>query len=83
MLLSKLDETLQIDFSPAAADNGKAPETLLFPLATNLYPGATSPQGYRALESYTAYPAPTWTWAPASGVRIRKTVWMGRGRNTT
>lgn len=76
VLLSKLEETLEI----LAPDGSSSPT---FSLSTNLYPGATYPQGYQHLVEWTAYPAPTWIWSPQPGVRFEKRVWMARGRNTT
>ncbi len=76
VLLSKLEETLEI--TPA---DGSGATT--FALSANLYPGAIYPQGYETLESWCAYPAVTWVWSPAPGVRFEKRVWMAQGRNTT
>lgn len=76
VLLSKLEETLEI----VAQDGSSSPA---FPLSANLYPSVTYPQGHHALESWSAYPAPTWTWSPMPGVRIEKRIWMAPGANTT
>jgi predicted glycogen debranching enzyme len=76
VLLSKLEETLTIT-SPGGSD------TSAFALSTNLYPGVMSPQGHHALESWEAYPVPTWVWSPTPGVRFEKQVWMARQHNTT
>ncbi|HZO88547.1 MAG TPA: amylo-alpha-1,6-glucosidase [Chthonomonadaceae bacterium] len=76
VLLSKLEETLEVTLPDA-----QSPQS--FPLSTNLYPGVLHPQGHYQLESWTAYPAPTWVWSPAPSVRLEKRVWMARGHNTT
>ncbi|HZP84157.1 MAG TPA: glycogen debranching enzyme N-terminal domain-containing protein, partial [Chthonomonadaceae bacterium] len=76
VLLSKLEETLLLH-APGHSD-GTA-----YPLSTNLYPGVMHPQGHQTLESWSAYPVPTWVWSPAPGVRFEKRVWMAQGRNTT
>jgi predicted glycogen debranching enzyme len=76
VLLSKLEATLEI----VGADGGASPT---FALSSNLYPGVIYPQGHRLLESWAAYPAPTWVWSPMPGVRFEKRVWMAHGRNTS
>ena len=76
VLLSKLEETVEV----IAADGSLSPT---FPLSVNLYPGAVYPQGHRCLDSFSALPAPTWTWSLQPGVRIEKRVWMPTGLNTT
>jgi len=76
VLLSKLEETVEI----ITPEGGVSPT---FPLSVNLYPGAVYPQGHRFLRSFSAIPAPTWTWSPADGVLIEKRLWMAAGSNTT
>src|SRR5437879_1847698 len=55
VLLSKMEETVEV----IAPDGSVSPT---FPLSVNLYPGAVYPQGHRCLETFSAAPAPTWTW---------------------
>ncbi|HLJ54015.1 MAG TPA: amylo-alpha-1,6-glucosidase [Chthonomonadaceae bacterium] len=76
VLLSKIEDSVEV----IAPDGAVSPT---FALSVNLYPGAVYPQGYRILESFSALPAPVWTWAPQPGVRIEKRIWMAEGRNTT
>lgn len=54
-----------------------------YELAANQYRGTVHPEGYRYLERFEAWPAPTFRYAPSAGVVIEKTVWMAYGRNTT
>src|ERR1051325_6707336 len=76
VLLSKLEETMEI-----VGPQGSSSQT--FGLSVNLYPGVTYPQGYRHLEEWRSYPAPTWVWSPMPGVLFEKRVWMAPGKNTT
>ena len=69
VLLSKLDETLII------GDDR-------FELATNDYPGAVYPQGYRYLTGFRLDPFPVFTYE-CGGVRMEKSVFMLHGENTT
>lgn len=69
VLLSRLEETLVVD--------GRRYE-----LATNQFPGAVHPQGYRYLSAFTLAPYPVFTWEVA-GVTLRKSVAMVHGENTT
>ncbi len=74
VLLSKFNETLNLK---------TAETTRYFPLATNLYPGVTQPQGYLAMEAWQSRPAPRWEYSPAPGLKLQKTVWMAHGKNVT
>ncbi|HLK60799.1 MAG TPA: amylo-alpha-1,6-glucosidase [Chthonomonadaceae bacterium] len=74
VLLSKLEETLEI----VDAEGARSPT---FALSTNLYPGILYPQGHHLLESWVSDPAPTWVWSPWPGVRFEKRVWMAQGHN--
>ncbi|MBI2819163.1 MAG: glycogen debranching enzyme family protein [Acidobacteria bacterium] len=69
VLLSKLEETLVV--------NG-----VRFELATNCYPGAAHPQGYRFLRDFRLDPFPV-TVFEAGGVEVEKRVFMVDGENTT
>ncbi|MCS6777416.1 MAG: glycogen debranching enzyme N-terminal domain-containing protein, partial [Chthonomonadaceae bacterium] len=73
VLLSRLEAVLEVN---------SAPGLRAYPLAANFYPDTIHPQGYRWLESWQAYPAPTWVWAPEPGIRLEKRIWMPRGRNS-
>ena len=75
VLLSKLEETLTVTDAQGSAT--------AYALSANVYPGAIYPQGYQHLESWSAYPTPTWTWQPTPGLRFEKRVWMAQGENTT
>lgn len=75
VLLAKLEETLTITSSDGM--------TADYALSANMYPGTIYPQGFRSLQLWNAYPAPTWQWCPADGVTIEKRVWMAKGKNTT
>ena len=75
VLLSKLDETLVLTDA-----NGT---TTAIPLSANRYADVTAPQGFALLESWEAFPAPRWTFAPANGVRLQKTIQMAQGHNQT
>ena len=74
VLLSKFNETLTLK---------TAETTRYFPLATNLYPGVIQPQGFHAIESWQALPAPRWVYSPAPNLRLQKTIWMAQGKNIT
>ena len=72
VLLSKLEETLIVD--------GRR-----FELSTNLYPGATHPEGYRFLTQFRLDPFPIFSFdlgGEAGGVTIEKRVFMVHGENT-
>jgi len=69
LLLSKLEEFLCI--------NGEE-----FPLATNIYPNAVYPEGYKNLVQFSLNPFPTFEYA-VRGVNVKKTVFMVHGENTT
>ncbi len=66
VLLSHVDETLTVDG-----------ET--FPLSTNFYRGAVSPNGYQSLQHFEARPVATWVFA-AGGVEVERRVWLPHGR---
>jgi len=70
ILLSRLEEALMLDDTVCE-------------LAANQYPGAIYPQGFRYLERFDAYPAPTFLFRPRADVLLRKRIWMAHGRNTT
>lgn len=69
VLLSKFEETLVVD--------GKR-----FDLASNRYPGAIHPEGYRYALDFSLAPFPTWRYA-AGGVTIERVVFMPHGKNAT
>ena len=69
LLLSKLDETILL--------GGKSYE-----LATNDYGDALSPGGFQYMSSFEKDLFPEWTYEVA-GIRIRKTITMVYGENTT
>jgi len=69
VLLAKLDATASMD-------------GLTYELATNDYPEAVHPQGYKLLESFAAWPYPTWRWRVGSMV-IEQTLCMVEGEDTT
>ncbi len=69
LLLSKLEEFLCIE--------GKE-----FPLSTNLYPHAIYPEGYKNLVQFGLTPFPTFDYS-INGIRVKKTVIMVHGENTT
>ncbi len=75
VLLSKLEETLHVTDAAGGIQD--------YALSANLYPGATYPQGFQWLQSWSAYPAPLWRWSPAPGVVLEKRIWMAHGQNTT
>jgi predicted glycogen debranching enzyme len=64
--LARLDETVLLD--------GRSVE-----LATNQYPGAVSPEGYRYLAGFRGDPWPTWTW-DIGDLRIEKQLFLPRGQ---
>src|SRR5438445_488410 len=69
-LLSRVEEAVTLD--------GATVE-----LAANQYPGAIHPEGYRYMERFEAYPAPTFTYRLRPDLLLEKRIWMARGRNTT
>jgi predicted glycogen debranching enzyme len=69
LLLSKLDETLLLD--------GKS-----YDLATNDYGDAVSPSGFQYMSSFEKDLFPEWIYDVA-GIRLRKTIAMVYGENTT
>jgi predicted glycogen debranching enzyme len=52
------------------------------PLATNAYPGAIHPTGYRNLIEFRADPFPTWVFEIAGGTRIEKSLFLVQGEDT-
>ncbi len=50
------------------------------PLATNLYPGAVHPEGYKTCGSFTADPWPTWTY-DCNGTTVQREVFTVHGRD--
>jgi predicted glycogen debranching enzyme len=54
-----------------------------YELTTNQYPGTIYPRGYRFLERFEAYPAPTFYFRPCPNLQLEKCVWMGYAHNTT
>ena len=69
VLLSKLEETVIVD--------GKSVD-----LASNQYPGAIHPEGYRYLKSFRLDPYPIFTYE-VEGLEIEKSIFMVHGENTT
>jgi predicted glycogen debranching enzyme len=69
VLLSKLDATVVID-------------GLTYELATNDYPEAVHPQGFKLLEFFSLRPYPTWRWR-AGRALIEQTLCMVDGEDTT
>lgn len=69
LLLSKLEETLVID--------GRRHE-----LSANQYPGVVHPQGFNYQTGFRLAPFPTFTYE-IEGLRLRKSVFMVHGENTT
>ena len=69
VLLAKLDATLTV-------------EGLTYELATNDYPEAVHPQGFRLLESFSLRPVPTWRWR-LGGAVVEQQVWMVEGEDST
>jgi len=69
VLLAKLDATATIG-------------GLTYELATNDYPEAVYPQGYKLLESFSWEPFPTWRWRAGDAV-IEQTLCMVHGEDTT
>lgn len=69
LLLSKLDETIEF-------------EKERIELGTNLFPGATHPEGYRYLQSFSKNLFPVFIYETA-GARLQKTIAAVNGENTT
>lgn len=70
VLLSRLEERVGVDRAE-------------YELASNQYPGTVYPQGYRFLERFECYPAPTFSFRLHPGLLLEKSIWMGYGYNTT
>ncbi len=71
LLLARLEEAVQAD-----KDGNPRAE-----LATNQYPGAVSPEGYRRLVSFRLDPFPTWVFDVGSA-QIEKQVFLVQGEQT-
>src|SRR5438046_2108355 len=70
VLLSRIDETVRVDQQVAE-------------LGTSFWQsGATAPEGYRALERFSAVPIPTWDYA-VGPARLTKRVGALSGHNAT
>src|SRR5207253_276550 len=69
-LLSRVEEAVTLDGA-------------MVELAANQYPGAIHPEGYRYMERFEAYPAPTFTYRMRPDLLLEKRIWMARGRDTT
>jgi predicted glycogen debranching enzyme len=68
VLLSRVEETLVRDGWP-------------FPLASNEYPGAIHPEGYRLLRAFSHDPFPRWAYQ-GDGWALEKCLHLLRGENT-
>ena len=66
VLLSRLEEVVEPDLQ----------------LATNAYPDAIHPQGYRNLIEFRIDPFPTWVFESAGGARIEKSLFLVQGEDT-
>ncbi|MBW7897943.1 Amylo-alpha-1,6-glucosidase [Candidatus Brocadiaceae bacterium B188] len=69
LLLSKLEEFFCI--------RGRE-----IPLSTNIYPNTIYPEGYKNLARFCLNPFPTFDYL-VNGIRIKKTIFMVHGENTT
>jgi predicted glycogen debranching enzyme len=69
VLLSKVDET-------AIGPEGPVE------LASNQYPGAVSPQGWRHVRDFRLAPFPTWTFDVGGGVTVEKRLFLVAGEQT-
>ena len=69
LLLSKLEETIEID--------GRR-----YDFSTNQYPGSVYPQGYRYLKHFRLDPFPVFVY-DVNGVEIEKRIFMVHGENST
>jgi predicted glycogen debranching enzyme len=68
VVLSKMDETLDLPGGPIALD-------------TNFYPGVVHPRGFEWIEGFALYPFPVVTFA-GNGWRLEKTIYLVHGENT-
>ena len=68
VVLSKMDETLELEDGPLALD-------------TNFYPGVVHPRGFEHIESFALFPFPTVVFT-GPGWRIEKSVYLVHGENT-
>src|SRR5256885_12656688 len=66
VLLSRLEEVVEPDLQ----------------LATNAYPDAIHPQGYRNLIEFRLDPFPTWVFEIPGGARIEKSLFLVQGEDT-
>jgi predicted glycogen debranching enzyme len=69
VLLSKFDEAIEF-------------EKERIELGTNLFPGATHPEGYRYLQAFCKHLFPVFVYETA-GIRLQKTIVAVNGENTT
>jgi predicted glycogen debranching enzyme len=53
-----------------------------YPLMSNFYPGVVHPEGHRFLQEFRLDPFPTWVYR-VGPVRLERTLFMPRGRQTT
>lgn len=67
VLVNQLEEWLDLDGT-------------IFPLSTNLYPGAVHPLGYRSCTEFSTNPWPTWTYV-CNGSTIRRELFTVSGRD--
>ena len=51
-------------------------------LASNVYPGAVAPDGWRYVSEFAPWPVPTWTLRLPGGATVVKRIFMARRRNT-
>jgi predicted glycogen debranching enzyme len=68
VVLSKMDETLQMRGGPVALD-------------TSFYPGVVHPRGFEYIEKFILYPFPTVVFS-GPGWRLEKTIHLVHGENT-
>lgn len=68
VVLSKMDEVLELPGGPVALD-------------TNFYPGVVHPRGFENIESFSTYPFPSIVMA-GPGWRLEKTIYLVHGDNT-
>jgi len=73
VMLSRLDETIQID-------DGR------YELATRAFPGTIHPEGYKHLKNFNRYPFPTFQYViphESGEIVLKKTIAMLHGKNAT
>lgn len=69
VLVSHVDESVTLRFLKA-------------PLATHVFPGAVSPEGYKFLDGFSLSPLPTWRWRIGAAL-LERSIFMPQGQNTT